>query len=79
MTNTEQQDEALAQSRAYGASSMDDLAITKRIVLKAVYDSGLQQYAPGVLRTSLKDGIVIDEPTSALMNFAEKICKAANA
>jgi len=42
-------------------------------VLKAVYESGLHQYAPGVLYTKWKDGIDVDVPTSALMNFVGKI------
>lgn len=54
------------------------LAVTEAMVLKAVYDSGLHQYAPSVLRTSWKDGIDLDVPCPALVNFAMKICKAAN-
>lgn len=54
------------------------LAVTEAMVLKAVYESGLHQYAPGVLRTSWKDGIDLDVPCPALVNFAMKICKAAN-
>lgn len=53
-------------------------AVDDDMVLKAVYESGLHQYAPGVLRTSWKDGIDIDVPCPALINFARKICKAAN-
>lgn len=53
-------------------------AVNEAMVLKAVYESGLHQYAPGVLRTSWKDGIDIDVPCPALVNFANKICKAAN-
>jgi hypothetical protein len=51
-------------------------AVDDDMVLKAVYESGLHQYAPGVLRSDPKDGIA--EPHAALMNFARKICKAAN-
>jgi len=59
-------------------NSSSTLVVTQSMVLKAVYDSGLHQYAPGVLRASWKDGVDIDEPHSALMNFAEKICRAVN-
>lgn len=49
------------------------MKLTEKQVLKAVYESGLHQYAPKVLTTKRKDGIDIDEPSSALMNFAGKI------
>ena len=68
-----------AQSSAKGATLSVGLAVTEDMVLKAVYESGLHQYAPGVLRTSWKDGIDLDVPCPALVNFAMKICKAANA
>ena len=43
-------------------------------VLKAVYESGLHQYAPaGILVTKWKDGIDIDEPSLYLMNFVRKL------
>ncbi len=43
-------------------------------VLKAVYASGLHQYAPnGVLTTKWKDGIDINEPSPYLMNFVRKL------
>jgi len=43
-------------------------------ILKAVYQSGLHQTAPGVLRTIWKDGVEIDEPSLALLNFVNKLC-----
>lgn len=67
-----------AQSSAKGATLSGGLAVTEAMVLKAVYESGLHQYAPGVLRTSWKDGIDLDVPCAALMSFSGKICKAAN-
>lgn len=64
---------------ADGRSALSaELSVNEAMVLKAVYESGLHQYAPGVLRTSWKDGIDIDVPCPALINFAVKICKAAN-
>lgn len=46
---------------------------TEEQVLKAVYESGLHQYAPDVLKTRWKDGIDIETPSAALMNFARKL------
>lgn len=46
---------------------------TEQHVLKAIYESGLHQYAPGVIRTSFKDGIDIDIPHSALLNFVRTL------
>ena len=46
---------------------------TKEQVLKAVYESGLHQYAPQVLDVKWKDGIDIDVPSGSLMNFVGKI------
>ena len=45
-------------------------------VLKAIYESGLHQYASGVLRTEWKDGIDIKFPSSSLMNFVKKLHEA---
>jgi hypothetical protein len=50
---------------------------TEEQVLKAVYESGLHQYAPGVIRTSWKDGIDIDIPHSSLMSFVRKLTENA--
>ena len=37
--------------------------VTEEQVLKAVYESGLHQYAPkGILITKWKDGINVEEP-----------------
>lgn len=47
--------------------------VTEGRVLKAIYESGLHQYAPGVIRKSWKDGIDIDVPHSSLMNFVKKL------
>jgi len=46
---------------------------TKEEVLKAIYESGLHQYSPEVLRAVWKDGIDINEPSRALMNFVAKL------
>ena len=50
---------------------------TEDQVLKAVYESGLHQYAPSVIFAKWKDGIDIDVPTLALMNFVGKLTKKA--
>jgi hypothetical protein len=44
-------------------------------VLKAIYESGLHQYCPQVLRTKWKDGIDIDEPSSYIMCFVRKLAQ----
>lgn len=54
-------------------SAASDGYATEEKVLKAVYESGLHQYAPGVLRAQWKDGINIDIPSPALMNFVRKL------
>jgi len=54
-------------------SKYPEEAVTEESVLKAVYESGLHQYAPGVLRPIWKDGIDIDVPSASLMNFARKL------
>jgi hypothetical protein len=46
---------------------------TKEQILKAVYESGLHQYAPTVLATSWKDVIDINVPSMYLLNFVEKL------
>lgn len=46
---------------------------TEERVLKAVHESGLHQYAPGVIRSLWQDGIDVDVPHSALMNFVRKL------
>jgi hypothetical protein len=46
---------------------------TEEQVLKAVYESGLHQYAKGVLYRKWKDGIDLAIPTLALMNFVRKL------
>ena len=53
------------------------IPVSEQAVLKAVYESGLHQYAAGVLREKFKDGIGVDVPHSALMNFARKLLPAA--
>ena len=50
---------------------------TEEQVLNAVYESGLHQYAPSVIFAKWKDGIDIDVPTLALMNFVGKLTKKA--
>ena len=52
------------------------IEITEKQVLRAVYESGLHQYAPGVIRAMWKDGIDIDTPSPSLMNFARKLMDA---
>lgn len=64
------QDE-LDEAREYGEAF--DSTPTEQQVLKAVYESGLHQYSPSVLKTEWKDGIDVDVPSSALMNFARKL------
>jgi hypothetical protein len=49
------------------------MTYTEEQVLKAVYESGLHQYAKGVIFAKWKDGIDIDVPTIALMNFVQKL------
>lgn len=46
---------------------------TEEQVLKAIYESGLHQYVPGVITTRWKDGIDIDIPNHSLINFASKL------
>jgi hypothetical protein len=46
---------------------------TEQQVLKAIYESGLHQYAPTVIRESYKDGISITIPSSVVMNFVDKL------
>jgi len=57
-------------------SAASDCYATEQQVLKAVYESGLHQYAPGVIYRQSKDGIDIDVPTQALMNFVRKLQSA---
>jgi len=59
----------IAASKPSGASA----GYTPEQVLKAVYESGLHQYAPKVIQKSWKDGIDIDVPSAALMNFVRKL------
>ena len=51
----------------------DAAALTEGQVLRAVYASGLHQAAPGVLHTRWKDGIDVNSPSLALMNFVSKL------
>lgn len=46
---------------------------TEEQVLKAIFESGLHQYVPGVITTRWKDGIDIDIPNHSLINFASKL------
>lgn len=49
---------------------------TEKEVLKAVYESGLDQYAPRVIYRQWRDSIDIDVPTSTLMDFVAKLTSA---
>ena len=44
---------------------------TEEQVLKAIYESGIHQYIPGVLRTKWKDGIDVQSPSNYLLHFVK--------
>ena len=61
-----------------GYAKVDEIMeYTEEQVLRAIYESGLHQYAPGVIRTTWKEGIDIAEPRSCLMNFVRKLTVSA--
>lgn len=51
----------------------DATTYTPEQILKAIYESGLHQYVPGVLTTVWKDGIDIDTPSTYLLHFVRKL------
>ena len=62
-------------NRAGGAGMSDLLPCpTDDEILKAVYESGLHQYASkGILTTKWKDGIDVDSPSLYLIHFVKKL------
>lgn len=54
------------------------MKLTEQQVLKAIYESGLHQYNPAVIRESYRDGISITIPSFVLMNFVDKLVEGLN-
>jgi hypothetical protein len=57
---------------------MKSVEISEDDVLIAIYQSGLHQYNPAVLKTKWKDGIDVSVPSIHVMNFAQKLIDRFN-